>query len=128
HNFRGENMTEFEKKELAEKFDVNTLINYLEDNNNLVVKFLFSENEHDFPLEIFDILLREVQLLKKVCDDMEEWKDLIKVYTNNIISVKEDMKLFYYIQNGEIKSIPVSNEIREKLENKVSLCIDENLI
>ena len=42
-------MTEFEKKELAEKFDVNTLINYLEDNNNLVVKFLFSENEHDFP-------------------------------------------------------------------------------
>lgn len=121
-------MTEFEKKELAEKFDVNALINYLEDNNNLVVKFLFSENEHDFPLEIFDILLREVQLLKKVCDDMGEWKDLIKVYTNNIISVKEDMKLFYYIQNGEIKSIPVSNELREKLENKVSLCIDENLI
>lgn len=121
-------MTEFEKKELSRNFDVNALINYLEDNNNLVVKFLFSENEHDFPLEIFDILLREVQFLKKVCDDMKEWKNLIKVYTNNIISVKEDMKLFYYIQNGEIKNIPVSPEVREKLENKVSLCINENLI
>ncbi|EHO81018.1 hypothetical protein [Fusobacterium ulcerans] len=121
-------MTELEKKELCEKFDVNTLINYLEDNNNLVVKFLFSENEHDFPLEIFDILLREVQLLKKVCDNMEEWKDLIKVYTKNIISVKEDLKLFFFIQNGEIISIPVSDEVREKLENKVSLWIDESLI
>lgn len=121
-------MTKLEKKELSEKFDVNALINYLEDNNNLVVKFLFSENKHDFPLEIFDILLREVQLLKKVCDDMEEWKDLIKVYTNNIISVKEDMNLFYYIQSGEIKNVPVSGEIKEKLENKVSLYINENLI
>ncbi|WP_308009415.1 hypothetical protein, partial [uncultured Fusobacterium sp.] len=127
-NLRGENMTELEKKNLCEKFDLNVLINYLENNNNLVVKFLFSDNEHDFPLEIFDILLREVQLLKKVCDNMEEWKNLIKVYTNNIISVKEDMKLFYYIQNGKIKNIPVSKEIREKLENKISLCIDENLI
>lgn len=121
-------MTELEKKNLCEKFDLNVLINYLENNNNLVVKFLFSDNEHDFPLEIFDILLREVQLLKKVCDNMEEWKNLINVYTNNIISVKEDMKLFYYIQNGKIKNIPVSKEIREKLENKISLCIDENLI
>lgn len=121
-------MTELERKNLCEKFDLNVLINYLEDNNNLVVKFLLSENKHDFPLEIFDILLREVQLLKKVCDNMEEWRNLIKVYTSNIISVKEDVKLFYYIQNGQIKNIRISEEIREKLGNKISLCIDENLI
>ena len=121
-------MTELEKKNLYKDFDLNALINYLEDNNTLVVKFLFSENEHNFPLEIFDILLREVQLLKKVCDSMEEWTNLILVYTNNIISVKENMKLLYYIQNGEIKNTPISKEIREKLRNKISLYIDESLI
>lgn len=121
-------MTELEKTNLCKKFDLKALINYLEDNNRLVVKFLFSENEHDFPLEIFDLLHREVQLLKKVCDNMEEWKNLIKVYTSNIISVKENMRLFFYIQNGEIKNIPVSEEIKEKLENRISLYIDEHLL
>ena len=35
-------MTELEKKNLYKDFDLNALINYLEDNNTLVVKFLFS--------------------------------------------------------------------------------------
>ncbi|MDU1910258.1 hypothetical protein [Fusobacterium sp.] len=121
-------MTELKKRNLFKKFDLNILLDHLEENNNLVVKFLFNENEQNFPLEIFDILLREIQFLKKVCDNMGEWKNLIKVYTNSIISVKENMKLFYYIQNGKIQNILITKELKEKLENKISLCIDESLI
>lgn len=41
---------------------------------------------------------------------------------------KRRFKTIFFIQNGEIISIPVSDEVREKLENKVSLWIDESLI
>ena len=59
--------------------------------------------------------------LKKVCENMEEWKKVLEVYRLNIISVKDYKNIFYFIKDGEIKNITLDDKTREELKDKISL-------
>lgn len=109
------------KENLIKDFDVSALVDYLEKNNKLIAEFLIKNNYDNFPTQIFELLLRETELLKKVCENMEEWKKVLEVYRLNIISVKDYKNIFYFIKDGEIKNITLDDKTREELKDKISL-------
>lgn len=111
------------KENLIKDFDVSALVDYLEKNNKLIAEFLIKNNYDNFPTQIFELLLRETELLKKVCENMEEWKKVLEVYRLNIISVKDYKNIFYFIKDGEIKNITLDDKTREELKDKISLCL-----
>lgn len=114
-------MNEFYKENLIKDFDVSALVDYMEKNNKLITDFLIKNNYEDFPVQIFDLLLRESELLKKVCENMPEWKKILEVYRSNILSVKDYKNTLYYIKDGEVKCIILDDKAREELKDKVSL-------
>ena len=109
------------RENLIKDFDVSALVDYLEKNNKLIAEFLIKNNYDNFPTQIFELLLRETELLKKVCENMEEWKKVLEVYRLNIISVKDYKNIFYFIKDGEIKNITLDDKTREELKDKISL-------
>ena len=109
------------RENLIQNFDVSALVDYLEKNNKLIAEFLIKNNYDNFPTQIFELLLRETELLKKVCENMEEWKKVLEVYRLNIISVKDYKNIFYFIKDGEIKNITLDDKTREELKDKISL-------
>ncbi len=114
-------MKEVYKEKLVENFDVSVLVDYIEKNNKLIADFLIKNNYDNFPVQIFDLMLRESELLKKVCEDMSEWKKVLEVYRANILSVKDYKNTLYFIKDGEIQNVVLDDKIREELKNKVSL-------
>lgn len=117
-------MNQLYKENLIKNFDVSVLADYMEKNNKLVAEFLINNNYDDFPVQIFDLLLRESELLKKVCENMDEWKKIIEVYRNNILSVKDYKNTLYYIKNNNIESVVLDDIKRKELKDKISLYID----
>ena len=109
------------RENLIKDFDVSALVDYLEKNNKLIAEFLIKNNYDNFPTQIFELLLRETELLKKVCENMEEWKKVLEVYRLNIISDKDYKNIFYFIKDGEIKNITLDDKTREELKDKISL-------
>ena len=105
------------RENLIKDFDVSALVDYLEKNNKLIAEFLIKNNYDNFPTQIFDFF-RETELLKKVCENMEEWKKVLEVYRLNIISVKDYKNIFYFIKDGEIKNMPLDDKTREDLKIK----------
>lgn len=120
-------MTEREKEEFINNFDVVSILDNLEENNKLVVKFLLRGDSEDLPLEIFDILYREILFLKKACEKNENWNKLIDVYMRNINSVRNNEKFFYYLLNGTLKKISLSDKVKEFLENEISICLSQDI-
>ena len=59
------------RENLIKDFDVSALVDYLEKNNKLIAEFLIKNNYDNFPTQIFELLLRETELLKKVCENIE---------------------------------------------------------
>lgn len=113
-------MKDIYKENLVNSFDVSVLVEYLEKNNRLIADFLIKNNYDNFPVQIFDLMLRESELLKKVCENMSEWKKILEVYQANILSVKDYKNKFYFIQDGVIQSIVLDDKSREELKDKVS--------
>lgn len=120
-------MTEREKDNFICTFDVATLLKNLEENNKLVVNFMLGGNSMELPLEVFDVLYREVLFLKKACENNKEWSALIDVYMKNINSVRNNEKTFYYLMEGAVKKVALSDKVKEFLRKDVSLCLGSDL-
>lgn len=114
-------MNQIYKENLIKNFDVSTLVDYLEKNNKLIADFLIKNNYDDFPVQIFDLLLRESEMLKKVCENMPEWSKILEVYRENILSVKNYKNTLYFVKEGKIESILLDDKSREELKDKISL-------
>lgn len=114
-------MNDICRENLIKSFDVATLVDYLEKNNRLITDFLIKNNYEGFPGQIFDALLRETELLKKACEKMPEWKKVLEVYRENIISVKNYKNTLYFIKNNEIQSIVLDEKTRDELRDNISL-------
>ena len=114
-------MNDIYRENLIKSFDVATLVDYLEKNNRLITDFLIKNNYEGFPGQIFDALLRETELLKKACEKMPEWKKVLEVYRENIISVKNYKNTLYFIKDNEIQSIVLDEKTRDELRDNISL-------
>lgn len=114
-------MDNMHKENLIKNFDVSALVDYLEKNNKLVAEFLIKNNYDNFPTQIFELLLRETELLNKVCENMGEWKKVLEVYRSNIISVKDYKNIFYFIRDGKIENISLDDKTRAELKDKINL-------
>lgn len=120
-------MTEKKREEFIYTFDAAAVLNNLEENNKLVVNFMLGGNSMDLPLEVFDVLYREVLFLKKACEKNENWYNLIDIYMKNINSVRNNEKIFYYLMEGSIKKVALSDKVKTYLKKEISLCISSNL-
>ena len=120
-------MTEKEREGFIHTFDAASILNNLEENNKLVVDFMLGENSMELPLEVFDVLYREVLFLKKACEKNENWYNLIDVYMKNINSVRNNEKVFYYLIEGNIKKAALSDKVKTYLKKGISLCISYDL-
>lgn len=114
-------MKDIYRENLIKSFDISALIDYLEKNNQIIAEFLIKNNYDNFPVQIFDLLLRESELLKKVCENMPEWKKVLEVYRNNILSVKNYKNTLYFIRDNEIQSVVLDEKTRNELKNNISL-------
>lgn len=114
-------MKDIYRENLIKSFDISTLIDYLEKNNQIIAEFLIKNNYDNFPVQIFDLLLRESELLKKVCENMPDWNKVLEVYRNNILSVKNYKNTLYFIRDNEIQSVVLDEKTKNELKNNISL-------
>lgn len=66
------------RENLIKDFDVSALVDYLEKNNKLIAEFLIKNNYDNFPTQIFELLLRETELLKKFAKIWKSGKKFLK--------------------------------------------------